>query len=978
MELTRTKHWGRVWSCVQSLMSPGILIGSGVTSYLGKPGFYACATCVLIGAGLIGFQLIDLSKCGSPQLSSSMDNDSPIPPAPPPISPTKYGTPTALAHHTIGGGANVVTAAGGYPSSGGGMYPLRRSISLQQPLYPCCRGESVMGDYPPIGAAPYTPVLGGMHHPSTYSPYCRECLMTPPPYGPTPPPLFPQMIRSYSLPQTAPLSESTSNLRLKTTGTQTNPNSPVHSPSPAGYSRMQPYPGSFDRIHAAVAAAAAQAGAIRTNGGFVLPEDRVIRDPPSISKSPRGAPQTTTAGGAPPSSIIGKSPTILHQQPTDTLRKFQPGYKSSVMFASNPQLFPASSSATSTTEERSSSRGGFDVSGTPTPTPHSQQQTPTTPNHVAHQLNGGSQAVPGATQRYMFPQQQQQQHIHGSTRDYYPQREERRATFLRSQQHQQHNHNHHNHHPQMSFESQKSTDSASIFPAQHHHLPLQRQIAPVSRFSVAVEQHKRPVQHQKSQESIGGGLGMERSPVKPPPPQTQKPSSSHSQPAFTRHYFDSSKILPAAKRKMIQHQKGVATPTISAQVHHQQQQQQRQPQQPHYYPRWTQPQVPMSVAKQFDPFADDPDPPYYPAALSHAQTHAYHRGGTPVKISSAEFNIEPPKFNSLRRPGTAQSGSIGGGGDTTRGSSISSQLNLTTGGGIGVGHHPQQPPQHHQMHQPYLPPQPIIHPSYTPSRARQYHPGPGAVAVYPPHPHQQQHHQHHPQQPPQLQQRHPLLHRPHPSHPQQHHQSATKNVSSEPSFTKNNQKTGQQSQQPPLHLLIHQPKSRQSDNGDGDEDNVEVDVDDTAASTSKKNSRDDHSRDFFLGGPTIINLPPTIISGASPCPYCDVRRPQSSLSETGGSSGGGRYHRYYRYHQPRLIPGYSLSLSVPALQHIYPSATPTRRHYCSPPSSYGLYDIRKRRDFVVPLPPPPHKRALRRRNTWHVPKDYLEQITTSV
>src|SRR5688572_7771875 len=89
MDLTRTKHWERIWSCVQSIMGPGCLIGTGLTSYLGKSSFYACATCVLLGSGIIGMELIDLSKCGSPQLSS--DNESPIPPAPPLIQPNKYG-----------------------------------------------------------------------------------------------------------------------------------------------------------------------------------------------------------------------------------------------------------------------------------------------------------------------------------------------------------------------------------------------------------------------------------------------------------------------------------------------------------------------------------------------------------------------------------------------------------------------------------------------------------------------------------------------------------------------------------------------------------------------------------------------------------------------------------------------------------------------------------------------------------------------
>ncbi|CAL8137622.1 unnamed protein product [Orchesella dallaii] len=998
MELTRTKHWGRIWSCVQSLMSPGILIGSGLTSYLGKPGFYACATCVLIGAGLIGYQLLDLTKCGSPQLSSSMDNDSPIPPAPPPISPTKYGTPNlshALGLGTAGGMSGGAAVAGG-------LYPLRRSISLQQPLYPCCRGESGLGDYPPVGqgtvAPPYTPLLGMGGNVLPYSPYCRECLMTPPPYSGQTPPLFPQMIRSYSLPQTAPLSDSSVNLsRLKTTGTQTNPNSPVHSPSPqVGYAMNQiVYPGSFDRI-----AAAAVAG---RGASFGLPEDRVIRDPPKgglIRAQPHTATSTAAGGivGGKPTTAAGPT-SITTSAVTDSIRKF-PGYKSSVMFASNPQLFPASatqSSATSTTEERSSSRGGFENS---TPTPLQEQ-----PQQQQHHLHNH---VEQNNQRYLGNNYHHNHHHHGSSsRDYYPQREERRATFLRSQ------------HYQRSFDSQKSADSTSIFP-------------PVSsmhqgRFSVAVEQHKRPP-HQKSQDSINNGM----EPPKPPLPQSQSQKPLHQQPAFTRHYFDSSKIIPATKRRQLQqgshpgaNNKAAGhpytTPTISAQVHQQQQQHtssatlpfntvtstpttRQSQQQPHYYPRWTQPQLP----KPYDPFADDPDPPYYPAALSHAQTHAYHRGGTPVKISSAEFNVDPPKFNSLRRPGTAGSGSIGGGDDTTRGSSLSSQLNLTTGQGGGGGgqpqqqhhHHQQQQPQHHhahhhqqqqhhhhhhhqQHHQPYLPPAPPIHPNYTPSRAQHYHPG--AVPVYPPLAH------HHPH----MQQRHPL-HQPAQHQQQQQSQHSSKNVSSIPfsSITKpmnmstekqttkvaeaNSQQQSQldgkssaslksMSMDKAKKAMIHQQKSQQSDDDD-------VDAAKNANASSSRDDDDDVecmiNRDI---GPTIINLPPTIISGASPCPYCDVRRPHSSLSAGSRTTMMGT--------PLGRAAANSLSLSVPALQQLYQQQPPyycyaPRPHYCPP-----WYRGRFGGNILAGLPPaapPPNARFLHRRNSWHVPKDYLEQITTSV
>lgn len=221
MELTRTKHWGRIWSCVQSLMSPGILLGSGLTSYAGKPGFYACATAVLIGAGLLGFQLIDVTKCSSPPLSSSEDNDSPIPPAPPPISLGKYGhtaTPL-LGMPGMGLGLGIEPA---------GFYPLRKSISLQQPVYPCCREA---GDFTGLGMG-----MGGIYgmglgagYPPGYSPYCRECVLSgsPLPWGMFyPPTATPNgtMIRSYSLPQ-AGVQPSLG--QLKSTGTQTNPNSPV-------------------------------------------------------------------------------------------------------------------------------------------------------------------------------------------------------------------------------------------------------------------------------------------------------------------------------------------------------------------------------------------------------------------------------------------------------------------------------------------------------------------------------------------------------------------------------------------------------------------------------------------------------------------------------------------------------------------------------------------------------------------------------
>jgi hypothetical protein len=209
MELTRTKHWSRIWSCVQSIMSPGILLGSGLTSYAGKPGFYACATAVLIGAGLLGFQLIDTTKCSSPQLSSSIENDSPIPPAPPPISLAKYGH---QATPLLGGEQPM------------GFYPLRKSISLQQPVYPCCREAGG------FDGGIYGPGLGSGYPPG-YSPYCRECVLSGSPvpswgmfYQPTP---TGTMIRSYSLPQTGPIPNNASMGHLKTTGTQTNPNSPV-------------------------------------------------------------------------------------------------------------------------------------------------------------------------------------------------------------------------------------------------------------------------------------------------------------------------------------------------------------------------------------------------------------------------------------------------------------------------------------------------------------------------------------------------------------------------------------------------------------------------------------------------------------------------------------------------------------------------------------------------------------------------------
>ena len=192
---------------------------------------------------------------------------------------------------------------------------------------------------------------------------------------------------------------------------------------------------------------------------------------------------------------------------------------------------------------------------------------------------------------------------------------------------------------------------------------------------------------------------------------------------------------------------------------------------------------------------------------------------------------------------------------------------------------------------------------------------------------------------------------------------------------------------------------------DGDEiDDVEVCVEVNTA--GKADKRRDDILGAGAGGPTIINLPPTIISGASPCPYCDVRtsRPQSSLSEAGGSSGGGYYayaapHFWRRERYRRLMLQNNLSLSVPALQQIYPPlplgfgdssgagmVSAARPHYCSP---YGQLLYERRKEMLTGglgkttgttsrAPPPPNMRPLRRRNTWHVPKDYLEQITTSV
>lgn len=217
MELTRTKHWSRIWSLIESIMSPGILLGSGLVSYVGKEGFYACATAVLIGAGLLGFQIIDITKCSSPQLSSSADNDSPIPPAPPPISAAKYG----LAATPLIGGPTVEQPSGG-------LYPLRRSISLQQ-----------QQPYPPCSEC-YNMNMGlGFGYPPGYSPYCKDCVLSgspmPPNWGmfyqPTP---TGTMIRSYSLPQTGPVPGSEAH-HLKSTGTQTNPNSPVRTVGTNGH-----------------------------------------------------------------------------------------------------------------------------------------------------------------------------------------------------------------------------------------------------------------------------------------------------------------------------------------------------------------------------------------------------------------------------------------------------------------------------------------------------------------------------------------------------------------------------------------------------------------------------------------------------------------------------------------------------------------------------------------------------------------------
>lgn len=58
-----------------------------------------------------------------------------------------------------------------------------------------------------------------------------------------------------------------------------------------------------------------------------------------------------------------------------------------------------------------------------------------------------------------------------------------------------------------------------------------------------------------------------------------------------------------------------------------------------------------------NPFENDPDPPYYPAVMAKQQ-----------KVSGNEFDIEPPKFNSLGRRPLSRSGQT---------SSVSSQQNYS-------------------------------------------------------------------------------------------------------------------------------------------------------------------------------------------------------------------------------------------------------------------------------------------------------------
>lgn len=543
MELTRTKHWNRIWSCVQSLMSPGVLIGTGLTSYLGKPGFYACATCVLIGAGLIGFHLIDITKCGSPNLSSSVDNESPIPPAPPPITPNKYG-------HGHGPGTAVP-----------GMYPLRRSISLQQPFYPCCPGEtsgpSMRFGYNPYAAYP------------TFYPYCRECIAS------TSSPFYPNasMIRSYSLPQQV----------SKTTGTQTNPNSPEKMsqamsssyPSSSAHvdrSRHQVYPGSFDRI-----------------------------------------PVVTL--------FDSRENTLDKDNSLDSIKKIA-SYKNTVMFSSNPQLFPPSltHSSASTTDRDS---------------PLDKQNER---SHGRHHQNF----------YHPHPHQNSQrtwaEYSHSSVVG----KENKRTNLQHSQQ--------------------RSFDQSMEFT---EHFPVMTTA---------------PVQHHVPPKSS-------HRPAKLPPPAivTGAPFTvSKTEPkAFTRHHFDSSKIPDNVKQTKnafgmpigvgTAKQTGVILPSQDKF---------------HKHPRYQR--------TENDPYEDDPDPPYYPASkqqppannksnsgainngsssrkngnigiLSTASNNHHENGKKSTsnhsKVSSSEFDIEQPKFNSLRRTDSAahrkNSSSLGQYGNTT-------------------------------------------------------------------------------------------------------------------------------------------------------------------------------------------------------------------------------------------------------------------------------------------------------------------------
>ncbi|XP_035710755.1 uncharacterized protein LOC118436541 isoform X3 [Folsomia candida] len=695
MELTRTKHWGRIWSCVQSLMSPGILLGSGLTSYAGKSGFYACATAVFIGAGLVGFQLIDMTKCSSPQLSSSADTDSPIPPAPPPISLAKYGH---QATPLLSGGVLA-------PESATGLYPLRRSISLQQPVYPCCPEVGAMGGMGMgLGYG-----LGG--YPPGYSPYCRECVLSgsplPPAWGmyyqPTP---TGSMIRSYSLPQTAPIPAITgSHHSLKSTGTQTNPNSPVRTCSRGTNGQISIYPGSYDRLP--------------TLPGSFLPPDRVIRDGDSKLKSSTASQQQR----GPPTTTTFREMTA----------------KNTVMFASNPQLFPASatqSSATSTTDQ----------SGTPTTSyagngkgnngnnhhfhSHNHPHTHTQHNH-RHPSNGIQQQQ--EADRDSSPNSRQ------SPRHYYPQREERRANFIRG------------HKGPIVDQGQKQ--QSQPFQQQQQ----QRFYAPQTTMTTTVETHKKPEK-----------------------PAVVSSINEKQQPAFTRHYFDSSKIQKGSAARSNatnifssnggggggtsgpstsgtnapttkgphQHHHHTPTTTTSTNVNvisssvsttaqggqffipfqqtptnAQQQQQLRQSQQ--------QPSLPISVSavnaklqqyqrqqqqqqqqqqEEFDwrsiqrqsastsnPFEDDPDPPYYPATAGGGISHAHHQQSSRsmAKVSGNEFDIEQPKFNSLRKS-LSRSG---------QNSSMSSQLNYSVTPTPVHQHHHHHPHSGFSQQQHQLPPQ---------------------------------------------------------------------------------------------------------------------------------------------------------------------------------------------------------------------------------------------------------------------------------